>query len=194
MNFYKNSLFLALIIFFTNCNRPDLSPEFVEWDEYKDKRIEQQDFNRLFGASEAYDIWDANDDTYLNREEFYNGYFSLWDRNNSGAVEAVEWHHQKLPDDESMSGLSNDFARWDTDDNGHLTPGELKEPLQEVNYFAYLDDDDNGRLSHQEISTAMFHLLDQNGNGYAEREEYDLWLETDLDAEEAIPSPEEIEN
>jgi Ca2+-binding EF-hand superfamily protein len=193
MNFYKYSLILALLLFFTACNRPDLSPELLDWEDYKDKRIEQEEFNKLLSASEAYDLWDANDDTYLNREEFYNGYFNLWDRNNSGAIESVEWHHQKLPQNEALEPLPDKFSAWDTDDNGHLTPGELKEPLQEVNYFAYLDDNENDRLSHQEISGAMFELLDHNDNGYAEREEYDIWLETELDDDEEVDLPDDTE-
>lgn len=191
--FCKTILFLCMIMTFMACNRPALSPELLDWEDYKDKRLEQQEFNQLLSASEAYDMWDANDDTYLNREEFYNGYYNLWDRNNSGAVEAVEWHPRKLPDHENMAALPDDFARWDTDDNGHLTPEELKEPLQEAEYFSYLDENDNERLNHNEISSAMFELLDHNDNGYAEREEYDIWLETDLDTEENVTLPEGYE-
>lgn len=193
MTFYRYSLLLALLLFFTACNRPDLSPEFVDWDDYKDNRIEQEEFTQMLTASAAYDIWDANDDTYLNRNEFYNGYFNLWDRNNSGAIESVEWHHQKLPQNEALEPLPENFSAWDTDDDGLLEPDELREPLQQLDYFSYLDDNDNDRLNHTEISTAMFHLLDHNDNGYAEREEYDIWLETDLDEEEELVPPGEIE-
>lgn len=148
----------------------------------------------MLSASAAYDTWDANDDTYLNREEFYDGYFNLLDRNNSGTIEAAEWHHQKLPDNQRTEQLTENFAAWDADDNDLIGPAELQKPLQKVAYFSYLDEDDNDRLNHTETSSAIFHLLDHNDNGHAEREDYDIWLETELDNEEAIPSSEQTDN
>jgi Ca2+-binding EF-hand superfamily protein len=163
------------------CNRPDLNPELIEWEDYQDKVLTQDDFDEALSASQAYDLWDADDNTYISREEFYDGYFQLWDRNSSGAIEAEEWHNDKLPNNTRTADLASGFAKWDADDDGLISPAELQNPLQEKGYFGYLDDNDNGRLNHVEVSNAMFNLLDQDGNGTAEPDEYNLWLETELD-------------
>ena len=71
---------------------------YSDWDTDSDGFIDENEFNEL-GLDEDFDSLDANDDSYLDSDEFYDGYFTAFDDDNDGYWSDYEW------DDAGDAGL-----------------------------------------------------------------------------------------
>ena len=71
---------------------------YSDWDYDADGFIEEDEFNEI-GLDEDFGVWDVNDDTYLDTDEFYDGYFTTFDEDEDGHWNDLEW------DDAGDAGL-----------------------------------------------------------------------------------------
>jgi hypothetical protein len=56
---------------------------FEDRDENNDDRIDENEFAAL-DLGEDFDAWDANDNSYLDRNEYYEGSFEYFDEDENG--------------------------------------------------------------------------------------------------------------
>jgi hypothetical protein len=63
---------------------------YPDWDYDSDGFIDENEYNDL-GLTEDFDGLDANNDSYLDADEFYEGYFSAFDGNEDGHWSGYEW-------------------------------------------------------------------------------------------------------
>lgn len=71
---------------------------YSDWDYDADGFIEEDEYNEI-GLDEDFGAWDVNDDTYLDTDEFYDGYFTAFDEDENGHWDSLEW------DDAGDAGL-----------------------------------------------------------------------------------------
>ena len=71
---------------------------YSDWDYDADGFIEEDEYNEI-GLDEDFGAWDVNDDTYLDTDEFYDGYFTTFDEDEDGHWDDLEW------DDAGDAGL-----------------------------------------------------------------------------------------
>ena len=63
---------------------------FADRDGNDDRRLDANEFDAL-GYDEDFDEWDANDDDYIDEDEYYDGAFGLFDEDENGHWEGDEW-------------------------------------------------------------------------------------------------------
>ena len=71
---------------------------YSDWDYDADGFIEEDEYNEI-GLDENFGAWDVNDDSYLDTDEFYDGYFTAFDEDENGHWDSLEW------DDAGDAGL-----------------------------------------------------------------------------------------
>lgn len=71
---------------------------YSDWDYDSDGFIDENEYSDL-GLNEDFDVLDADDNSYVDSDEFYDGYFSLFDENEDGHWNDLEW------DDAGDAGL-----------------------------------------------------------------------------------------
>ena len=79
---------------------------FAIWDRNNDGKISSEEWNKGlkdyyegYAFTEGdYESWDVNDDQFLSEEELANGQFTIYDTDNDGEIERVEFeaYHSDL--------------------------------------------------------------------------------------------------
>jgi Ca2+-binding EF-hand superfamily protein len=102
----------------------------------------------------TYIEYDANKDTYMEKQEFVNYSYHLVDNNHDGKIDGNEWTQYKTtfyqPVDIKMT-VDPEFTYYDMNKDGFI--------------------DDNEYL--KTYDTALFKGWDKDGNGYVDADEYD---------------------
>jgi hypothetical protein len=63
---------------------------FADRDRNDDRRLDANEFDAL-GFDDDFDEWDANDDDYLDDDEYYQGAFDYFDDDENGHWDGDEW-------------------------------------------------------------------------------------------------------
>lgn len=63
---------------------------FSEWDTDNDSLLSEDEFNEI-GNDYGFDTWDTDDNYYLDAAEVYDGYYTVYDKDEDGHWNATEW-------------------------------------------------------------------------------------------------------
>nr|WKN38094.1 hypothetical protein K4G66_05185 [Tunicatimonas sp. TK19036] len=138
--------------------------------------IENNQLKASFTQSEYFDEWNENGDSYISKEEFSNGFFSVLDRDQSASLSAEEWEKGKAQffSEESTEKEQSEM-NWDANSDNQIQLDEFKSGLEELDYFSEWDSNGDDQLAEEEIAEGSFAMWDTDGNGVVEADEYQEW-------------------
>ncbi len=102
------------------------------------------------GANRLSDAWDTDDDGTIERSEYLAGIRHSWDANLDGDIERWEWDLAWLGD-----SLRGDFEAWDTTNDGRISKTEFDRVATLEAPFGRWDIDEDGSLSDGELRIAI---------------------------------------
>jgi len=174
---YKIIFLTAFAFIFFSCNDEGRSEfTYEDWDTDQNAIIDNNEFDNVFTNSPYFDTWDQNNNDYISEEEFYEGYITMMDSDQSGDLGPSEW-------DEAFNayfgGLDYEkdtaFKDWDVNQDGTLTSEEIMSALEETDYYDKWDHNNNDRIDENEFAESTFTTWDTDGDGYVQAEEYSKW-------------------
>lgn len=74
-------------------------------DSDGDSQLGEDEFAGFYQECGIYADWDANDDEFIDEEEFSDGLFDMYDDNDDGFVSDVEWDDGHMVDDAGDDGF-----------------------------------------------------------------------------------------
>jgi len=122
----KLTILTISIIFLCSCtgNR-EMAYAYDDFDANEDRRIDQEEFDKVFSEQGEFDKWDVDEDRRLTEEEWNTGF------NNYGSSYPYE-----------EKGLFDD---WDTDGDTYVDDEEFNE-----GFFDLFDADDSDDITEKE--------------------------------------------
>lgn len=148
------------------------SSYYDTWDLDRNAELTEDEFNEGFASASSYGDWDADDNDLLDDDEFAGGFFTLWDRDRSGALEEGEWN-ENGPMWYGDAWDENVYTDWDADASGTLTEDEFAEGIGDEGGLFHSWDLDGDGLTVGEYHSFLFNAWDTDRNGILTREEFD---------------------
>lgn len=92
----------------------------------------------------SFDEWDANNDSYLDEDEFFDaydevGYYDEWNEDDDDSLSEMEW--ERGIDEHLGAYDSGVYSDWDLNGDGNVGQEEFQEGL-----FDLIDDNNDGQI------------------------------------------------
>ena len=118
-------------------------------------------------------LWDANNDNFLDPEEFSYTTFINTDVNIDLTISTEEW-------DEGYNAMYSNWAEdkfsvFDESGNNFLSEDEWNKIFMESLWFETYDADDNNKLSQDELNTGLLNDWDLNNDDLIDEEEFNKY-------------------
>lgn len=140
----------------------------IETEEVTAETWDNESFGTNFASNNRFGEWDENDDTFLDENEYADGFFDTWDLNDDDMLDENEWNTGS-----SDFGLENEtWADWDTSGDGMLDENEYRTGFGDNEWRSNWDVDKDGMLTEREYSDGIFGLWDDNEDGTLDNNEY----------------------
>ncbi|MDX5442786.1 MAG: hypothetical protein LPJ89_03285 [Hymenobacteraceae bacterium] len=137
-------------------------------DNVDDNSWDANEFNTTFASNNRYRGWDANQDNFLDENEYSRGFYDTWDVNNDNRLEENEWNIAV-----NDWGLENEkWQDWDTSGDGILDENEFRTRFARNDWYNKWDVDRDKRISEREYTDGIFGLWDENDDNMLEENEY----------------------
>lgn len=118
--------FLILGWFLSGCDTGENAQyDFSDWDQDGNEMLDENEFYRAYAGTKYHNQWDANEDKYIDEEEWGSGVANYWVAYDIGEYGA--------------------FSSWDPDVHGRLSEHQFRERI-----FEFYDKDEDGFLSKEE--------------------------------------------
>lgn len=146
--------------------------DFNSADANRDGSLDRSEFNDSY--YDAFSEWDHNQDGVVSDYELYETQFNRLDQNGDRNLSMEEW-------DRGYNDIygdyleSNDFSRYDVDDNDNISSEEFYESFRNTDFFNSYDINRDGVLDRDEINEGVFSNMDKNQDGTLDRNEYDTY-------------------
>jgi hypothetical protein len=131
--------------------------------------LTDREFSRV--SRDVYGRWDANQDSRLDRNEFYGGLYNVFDTNRDRQVTQNEfnrgWRNWGISDQHVSYGT------LDGNSDGILDRNEFRTGFDRFGYYSRWDGDGNGILAQNEFNTGMYDVWDANSDNVLARNEFD---------------------
>ncbi|WP_144266273.1 hypothetical protein [Pontibacter ummariensis] len=128
-------------------------------------------FNTRFASTDYYEGWDANDDNFLDENEYRRGFYDTWDVNDDEALDENEW--TMAAKDWRLENQS--WTDWDTSGDGVLDENEYNAGFDTIVWYGEWDQDDDNQLSEREYTDGVFRLWDANNDEVLDDTEYRVY-------------------
>ncbi|PRY10025.1 hypothetical protein CLV24_11693 [Pontibacter ummariensis] len=125
-------------------------------------------FNATFANETNYEGWDANQNSVLEENEFYGGFYDTWDTNNDERVDEEEWNTGTR----DYRVANQNYGEWDANGDGVLDENEFGAGFANNNYFHDWDTDQDNAVNEREFTDGVFGLWDDNDDGILDSNEY----------------------
>jgi hypothetical protein len=120
------ALFWILGLFLPACETGNNGEyQFSDWDQDGNEQLDENEFYRAYAGVKYHNQWDANQDKYIDEEEWGSGVTNYWVAYDIGEYGA--------------------FSSWDPDVHGKLSEEQFQKRI-----FEFYDKDRDGALSKQE--------------------------------------------
>jgi hypothetical protein len=169
-------LLLLLCVSLTACNDQGRSEfKYADWDTDQNEIIDNREFDNVFNESPYFDQWNQNDDQYISRSEFYEGYVRMLNRETEGELGPDNWDAVFNSYFGGLDFPREYFEEWDEDGNDRLGDEEIRAALNDTDYFDKFDQDGDGQIDENEFAESVFTTWDTNNDGFVQAEEYAKW-------------------
>lgn len=156
------ALCLFLMLGFVSCQDDEDDAELFDGDR----------FYSDFSAANLYGEWDADDDDFLDENEFTMSFYDSWDLDNDGMLEETDWNMAVA--DFGLVGA--DWDAWDVDADGILDEDEFRTGFLTYDYYDAWDADNDGMIMDREYADGVFGIWDDDNDGVLEAADYDIWF------------------
>lgn len=161
------ALVMGVLMMFS-CKNENLS--FKNFDKNKNANIEKEEFVEVF-KNNYYRDWNNKNNDYLDDEDFYRSFFSVWDADKDKFLDTGEWSNAY--DSYFKDYIINDFAAIDINRDDHVDYREYSNTITDSDFFKGWDTDENSYLSDEELANGVFNKWDSDQNGKLSKEEFD---------------------
>lgn len=141
---------------------------FRNVDRDQNLELTDREFSRVGGS--IYGRWDANQNSRLEENEFYNGLYNVFDINRDGRVAQNEFNRGWR-----NWGLTNQqvsYGTFDANGDGVLDQNEFRSGFDRIGYYGRWDVDSDGLLAENEFSTGMYDIWDADSDGILAQNEF----------------------
>jgi hypothetical protein len=151
---------------------------FEHWtdEDETEGTLDKETFGEALASLYIFPRWDRNADRALDRYEFTEQVFRVWDDNGDGRVSTREWAGAARAWYRSERG-HGEFFDWDVDRSRFISRGEFAFLVRQSGLFERWDHDGNDRISHREFLHYAFEVWDRNDSGSVEKAEWNASLE-----------------
>ena len=123
------AFFLILGLFISGCDAGrNEEYKFSDWDQDGNDLIDKKEFYRAYAGTKYHNRWDADQDKYVNEEEWERGVANYW-----------------VPYDIGEYGA---FSSWDSEVHGRFSENEFQERI-----FEFYDKEGDGYLNKDEYQS-----------------------------------------
>ena len=123
------AFFWILGLFLSGCDTgKNKEYEFSDWDQDGNSLIDKKEFYRAYAGTKYHNQWDADQDKFVNEEEWESGVTNYWVAYDIGEYGA--------------------FSSWDSDVHGKISEAEFQERI-----FEFYDKDGDGYLNKEEYQS-----------------------------------------
>lgn len=155
--------------------KPAISKDSEEYQMMRELREKNRNNEVLAGIVVKYGDWDTDGDNALNQDEFYEGFFTVWDQDNNQSISQKEFD---VATENLFVNYNFDeygmFSDWDTDGNSEISDDEFingmvmvfnSDPEQESTskLLTIWDLDNDEKIERIELSNIVV-LLDADDN------------------------------
>lgn len=154
--------------------------DFSEWDANGDRALDQNEFNAWAEEEGVFDDWFGDDGIDLQAVE--EEIRSAIDLNDDGEIDQEDWNAAMNEIRQVFGGESpGEWSEWDTDGDGQLTSEEFRHVAEQRGLQEQMDVDGDGQVSQEDVHSFYFGLVDENGDGRIEADEWnqnhDTWFD-----------------
>ena len=144
---------------------------FADFDTNADGTLDADEIQATYQNN--FTEWDADEDGFLNSEEFYNTTFGNTDADDDDAISEEEWNAGFA----GMYGAwsDDDFATFDADASGDLSRDEWNAVFAESEWFTTYDADASTSISEDEWNAGLFADWDTDASGTIDEDEYNVY-------------------
>jgi hypothetical protein len=150
---------------------------YAEWDADANRYLDDSEFAAWWrDRGDRFD-WDLDDEQGLNRDEYSEGVFVLWDTNGDDVVDEAEWRS-------GTTGIYGEgryeraFVDWDGDGDSELDLNEVREGLETDGLYDHVDGDRDALIDDEELADWFFDIFDADDDSRIDTTEWEsTWLE-----------------
>ncbi|MDN5882362.1 MAG: hypothetical protein L0H37_08325, partial [Nitrosospira sp.] len=151
---------------------------YSSWDTNGDGLIDHKEWT-FIGWDYDYDVWDFDNNGYLDAHELYVGLYTVYDTNKDKKLDKNEWNDARYME----------FTTWDENGDDKITKDEFYGMASDWGVYPNWDDNHNGVIDSNEWSAIGwdydFNKMDTDNNNYVDAGEvYDgmfIFYDTDKD-------------
>lgn len=154
------NLFVS-IVFVSFAAGQDL--KFSEWDTNNDNIIDRTEFEVNFKEKYTSPGEEINDESYLDKDGYYEFIYSVYDENEDQLLNPDEWNymHVHVFDDYL---LNEDFSIYDLNEDNYIGYDEFNIVANDVELFSHTDKDRNYYVSVSELGNNVFDNWNVDGD------------------------------
>ena len=142
------------------------------WDEY---RFDQSQFSERFDDEGVFDTWDTDRSGWVDENEFTSASFGVWDANDDRYLDDDEWRTGMTAWGDDDFGMLND---WDRDSDMRVDMNEWRMGVADNDLFETWDADLDTRLDDDELAMGAFDVFDRNSDSIVDDSEWDTGFGT----------------
>lgn len=175
MKTLKNLLTAAFVLFGTVANAQYVAKysSFDDWDGDHSGLVEVEEWNEAYHSTGVFSDWDANDDEFLDNQDFLETNWQLWDETDDDRLNAMEWSTSMR----EWYGESDygSFTDWDENGDGFVDAKEYESTFANTNLWKGWDTDSDGVLNEDEFGSYIYSVYDNDGDGILSNDEWELF-------------------
>jgi hypothetical protein len=167
---FINIFILFIFISFTSAQ----DAKFTEWDTDKNNTIERSEFETNFVKYYISDKKDRNEENYLDKDQYYEFLYSVYDENDDALLNEEEWKfmHAHVFNDYL---LNDDFTIYDLNEDKFLGYDEYNAVVENIEFFEDSDEDGNYYVSVSELANAVYDQWNMDGDRGLTKVEFDAF-------------------
>lgn len=165
-DYFKSLIGCLLLLLAISCGEEN---QYSRFDQNGDGAWNLEEFSA--GFEDNFGAADANEDEFVDNQEFVSSTFTNTDTDQDGFVDADEWTDGR--DNIFGDYIDNrDFGEMDQNQDGDLDNEEWNAGFEESGWFEAYDRDQDGTLTSEEWQNGTFNDWDANDDDVVDQEEY----------------------
>jgi hypothetical protein len=168
------SICISILFLSTACQELQKEDNKKSFNADSNDYVINPDIGEQF-SDNNYNDWEVSEEDAKANEHLYTGFYEIWDVNQNDYLDEKEWAYGTVHYLDNYQGEEYGyFSDWDTQSDDRVEIGEFVYALSKTPYYTGWDKNNNNELDRDEFAQGNFDIFSES-NERVSREDFEKW-------------------